>query len=390
MTTSSPLNASASPPARPVRRLVVMVLSVGVLLALVFGWGALRSMFISRYLAALKDKPQSVSTTVAKMTPFVPKLAVTGNLIAIQGANLSSQIAGIVDTIDFRSGSDVKAGQALLTLRPDNDDAVLAQLEASAQLAAITYRRDLAQYRANAVSLQTVDADRANLASSEAQVRSQKALMAEKVVRAPFSGRIGIRQVDLGQYLPAGTAIASLQQLNPIDVDFYVPQDDLAVIRPGMNIAIRVGGFSGVEFRGTIKAADSAISTQTLMVQVRGTLHNPHDELRPGSFVHVTIATGRPQKFITLPKTAIAYNPYGDTVYVVEKQTKKGKAVQIAKQVFVSLGETRGDQVAVTKGLEPGEIVVTSGQVKLHSGSIVTVNNSIQLPESPNPVVPLH
>ncbi len=390
MTISSPLNASASPPARPIRRLVVMVLSMGVLLALVFGWGALRSMFISRYLAALKDKPQSVSTTVAKMTPFSPKLAATGNLIAIQGTNLSSQIAGIVDTVDFRSDSDVKAGQVVLTLRPDNDNAVLAQLEAAAQLAAITYRRDLAQYRASAVSLQTVDADRENLASSEAQVRSQKALMAEKVVRAPFSGRIGIRQVDLGQYLPAGTAIASLQQLNPIDVDFYVPQDDLAVIRPGMKMVVRVGGFSGVEFPGTIKAIDSTISTQTLMVQVRGILHNPHDELRPGSFAHVTITTGRPQNFITLPKTAVAYNPYGDTVYVVEKQTEKGKTAEIAKQVFVSLGETRGDQVAVTKGLKPGEIVVTSGQVKLHSGSIVAINNSIKLPESPNPVVPLH
>ncbi len=390
MTASSPLNASASLPARPIRRLVVMVLSMGVLLALVFGWGALRSMFISRYLVALKDKPQSVSTTVAKMTPFAPKLAATGNLIAIQGTNLSSQIAGIVDTIDFRSDSDVKAGQVVLTLRPDNDNAVLAQLEAAAQLAAITYRRDLAQYRASAVSLQTVDADRANLASSEAQVRSQKALMAEKVVRAPFSGRIGIRQVDLGQYLPAGTAIASLQQLNPIDVDFYVPQDDLTVIRPGMKMVVQVGGFPGAKFPGTIKAIDSTISTQTLMVQVRGTLHNPHDELRPGSFAHVTIATGRPQEFITLPKTAIAYNPYGDTVYVVEKQTKNGKTVEIAKQVFVSLGETRGDQVAVTKGLKPGEVVVTSGQVKLHSGSIVTINNSIQLPESPNPAVPLH
>ena len=155
-------------------------------------------------------------------------------------------------------------------------------------------------------------------------------------------------------------------------------------------MVVQVGGFPGAIFPGTIKAIDSTISTQTLMVQVRGTLHNPHDELRPGSFAHVTITTGRPQEFLTLPKTAIAYNPYGDTVYVVEKQTKNGKTVEIAKQVFVSLGETRGDQVAVTKGLKPGEVVVTSGQVKLHSGSIVTINNSIQLPESPNPAVPLH
>jgi len=391
---TGPLTADSTPTPepkpRPFRRLVIMLLILIILLGAVFGWGALRSMFVAKFLASLKDKPQTVSAMQVVESKFSPEITATGNLVAIQGTSLSAQVAGIVDTIDFTSGTDITKGQVLLTLRPNNDPAILAQLQAAADLAAITYKRDLAQYQAKAVSLQTVDADRANLDSARAQVSSQKELMAEKIIRAPFSGRIGIRAVSLGQYLAAGTAIASLQQLDPIDVDFYVPQADLAAIKPGMKITVTVGGFGNKTFDGTIKALNSSISTQTLMVQVRGEMRNPGDELRPGAFARIAIVTGEPKNFITLPKTAITYNPYGDTVYLVEKQTKDGKTVDIARQLFVTLGETRGDQVAVTKGLKPGETVVTAGQLKLHSGSIVNINNAIKLPNSPNPTVPLY
>ena len=375
---------------RPVRRAVIVLLVLAVLLGAVFGWGAVKAMFIGKFLATLKYAPQTVSTVVAEPTAFAPTIDATGNLVAQQGASLSAQIAGIVARIDFKSGTDVKKGQVLLTLRSNNDAAVLAQLQAVAALARVTYHRDLAQFHAKAISAQTVDSDQATLASDLAQVQGQQELMAEKVVKAPFAGRIGVRAVDIGQYLAAGTAIASLQQLNPINVNFYVPQTDLGQIHPGQKIAVTVGGFGGVRFPGTVTALDSVVSTQTLMVLVRGSLQNPHDELRPGSFARVSISSGAPQQFITLPKTAISYNAYGDTVYVVVKQKQHGKTKLVAEQKFVTLGASRGDQIAVIKGIKPGDIVVSAGQLKLHPGSFVNINNKVALPNSPAPHVPLH
>jgi membrane fusion protein (multidrug efflux system) len=374
----------------PVPRAVIVLLVLGLLLGAVFGWGAVKAMFIGKFLATLKYAPQTISTVTAEKAPFAPTIEATGNLVAEQGASLSSQVAGIVDKIKFKSGSDVKKGQVLLTLRPNNDAAVLAQLQAVAALAKITYQRDVAQFQAKAISAQTVDSDRATMASDLAQVQSQQALMAEKVIKAPFAGRIGVRAVDVGQYLAAGAAIASLQQLNPIDVNFYVPQTDLAKIHPGQAIAVTVGGFGNTVFTGKITSLDSVISTQSLMILVRGTLHNPHDELLPGSFARVSISAGAPQEFITLPKTAITYNAYGDTVYEVVNQKKNGKIQQVAEQKFVTLGPSRGDQVAVVKGVAAGDVVVSAGQLKLHPGAFVKVNNKIVLPNSPAPVVPLH
>lgn len=375
-----------------VKRMIIMLLIMGVLLFLIFGFGAFRTMMIHKVLAKLENPPQTVATMQAKRTEFQPKLAATGTLVAVQGASISAEVAGIVDTIRFSSGTDVKKGDVLLTLRPNNDEAVLKQLQATESLDRTTYHRDLAQYHARAVSKQTVDTDLANLRSAEAQVAGQKALMAEKVVRAPFSGRIGIRQVDLGQYLPAGTSIATLQQLDPIYVDFYLPQSDLSKIHPGMNVDVGTEAFGSKNFKGKVAAVDAAVETNTRMIKIRAKLPNSSDKLRPGMFVHVEVPVGAAQKYVTLPKTAVAYNPYGDTVFLVEKS--KGKAgsgtALHARQVFVKLGETRGDQVAVVKGVAAGDQVVVAGQLKLKNGSPVTVDNSILPANSPNPSVPLN
>ncbi len=387
------------------KRMIIMLILVGVVLFLIFGFGAFRAIMIGKFLATLKNPPQTVATMVARKTSFQPEMKATGSLIAEQGANLSAEVGGIVDTIKFNSGQDVKKGQVLLTLRPNNDKALLAQLQATAALDRTTYQRDLAQFHAQAVSMQTVDTDRANLASADAQVKSQLALMAEKQIHAPFSGRIGIRAVDLGQYLAAGTTIASLQELNPIDIDFYLPQSALRTIRPGMPVNVTVNAFGNTGFPGKIIAIDSAVSTTTRMIQVRASLTNPHDELRPGMFARVAINIGALRDFVTLPQTAIAYNPYGDTVFlaVADKgnaadpaktgaKTKgaKTKNALHAKQVFVTLGQTRGDQVAITKGVAAGDQVIVAGQVKLKNGTPVTINNKILPQNSPNPTVPNH
>lgn len=368
-------------------RMIVMLVLVALVLGGVFGFGAFKQVMIGKFLATLKNPPQTVATMIAKKTPFQDRQQATGSLVALQGADISAQVAGIVDTISFHSGQDVKKGDLLLTLRLNNDEAVLAQLEATANLREITYQRDLAQYHAKAVSQQTVDTDRANLASAQAQVRSQKALMAEKKVYAPFSGRIGIRAVDVGQYLPAGTTIARLEQLNPIAVDFYLPQSALRTVHPGMATSVSVDAFEGTIFHGRITALDSSVGTATRMIKIRAMLTNPHDELRPGMFARISIAVGKPKDEITLPKTAIAYNPYGDTVFLV-KRDKKSKTSLAAEQVFVTPGQTRGDQVAVLKGLKPGDQVVVAGQIKLKNGTPIVVNNKILPQNSPNPTVP--
>jgi len=378
-------------PGRPriALRMIIMLAFVAVLFFLVFGFGVFRNIMIGRFLATLSNPPQTVSTVEAQSSPWQPALSTVGSVVAINGANLSSEIAGIVDTINFKSGEDVQAGQLLLTLRANNDPAVLAQLQATAELDRITYQRDLKQFQADAVAQATVDSDRATLLAAQAQVQAQQALIAEKQVRAPFAGRLGIRLVDIGQYLAAGTEIVTLQQLNPLFIDFYVPQQALAQINVGQTVIVGIDAYPDKNFTGTISAINSAVDTTTRMVQVRATLANDDLLLRPGMFGTVNVSVGAAQNLITLPLTAVAYNSYGATVYIVSHgKDAKGKDQLIANQVFVTLGDTRGDQVAVLNGVAAGDQVVNAGQLKLKNGSIVTINNSTQLPNDMNPNPP--
>jgi membrane fusion protein, multidrug efflux system len=379
------------PPRRPrtTRRMLIMLLVVGVLFFLVFGFGVFRSIMIGKFLATLSNPPQTVATIQAETSPWQTSLNSVGSVVAINGANLSAQIDGIVDTIDFKSGESVPAGQLLLTLRPVNDAAVLAQLQATAALDVINYQRDLKQFQADAVSQATVDIDRATLAEAQAQVQAQQALMAEKQIRAPFAGTLGIRLVDLGQFLAAGTEIVTLQQLNPLFVDFYLPQQALAQIKVGQAVSINVDVFANQTFNGTITAINSALDTATRTVQVRATIANDDLLLRPGMFTTVNISVGQPQSLVTLPQAAIAYSSYGDTVFIVKHgKDARGKDELTADQVFVTLGDVRGDQVAVLSGVAAGDQVVTAGQVKLKNGSIVLINNSVQPYNEPNPSPP--
>jgi membrane fusion protein (multidrug efflux system) len=262
-------------------------------------------------------------------------------------------------------------------------------LQATAALDAITYQRDLKQFQADAVSQATVDTDRATLAAAVAQVQAQQALIAEKQIRAPFAGTLGIRQVDIGQYLAAGTEIVTLQQLNPLFVDFYLPQQALAQIKVGQTVNVNVDAFGNRVFTGTISAINSALDTATRTVQVRATISNDGLLLRPGMFTTVNVSIGQPQPLITLPQTAITYNSYGDTVFLVRRgKDAQGKAQLKVDQVFVTLGNTRGDQVAVLSGVAAGDEVVTAGQLKILNGSIVLINNSIQPQNEPNPNPP--
>jgi membrane fusion protein, multidrug efflux system len=373
-------------------RMVIMLAIVGLILGAIFGFELVaKPIFMKKFLAAHANPPQTVSTTVAKVAEWQPQLEAIGSLRAARGADLSTQVAGTVSAIHFESGAEVQAGTLLVELAAQDDIAKLDALKATAALARITYERDRRQLRAQAVSQQVVDADEQNLKSDEAQVAQQQAIVDYKVIRAPFAGKLGIRQVDVGQYLSPGTAIVTLQALDPIYVDFTLPQQALSQVKIGQNVNVKVDTYPGDVFTGKIFAINSKVDTTTRNVQVRATLGNPDHRLLPGMFASVAIEVGGKQNYVTLPQTAVTYNPYGSTVYLAEEkgQNAQGQPELVAKQVFVTTGATRGDQVAILKGVEAGQAVVTAGQLKLRNGSPLHIDNSVEPADNPNPHPPL-
>lgn len=373
------------------KRMIIMLIAVGVVLGAIFTFEAvLRPMFIKRYLASLRNPVETVSDMTASEQPWQKQLQALGSLRAVRGANLSAQVGGIVSAIHFKSGTEVAAGTLLVQLDDKEDVAKLDQLKAQATLARITYERDLRQLRANAVSRQVVDTDEQNLKADEAAVAEQQATVNDKSVRAPFAGKLGLRQVDLGQYLAPGTTMVGLQALDPLYVDFTLPQQALAEISVGQPVKVRVDTYPNEDFTGTISAINSAVDTATRNLQVRATIRNPGHRLLPGMFATVTIDVGAPQRYVTLRQTAITYNPYGSTVFLVEDKGKgpDGQPELVVNQTFVTTGETRGDQVAIVKGITPGQRVVTAGQMKLHNGTRVRIDNTVQTLNNPHPQVP--
>ena len=370
------------------KRMIIMLLTVGIVLGLIFAFeGVLRPMFIKKFIATLANPPQTVSDTVAQPQDWQKQVTAIGSLRAVRGADLSAQIGGIVSATHFESGADVQAGTVLVELSSADDQAKLDSLKAQTELARITLDRDQRQFQAQAVSKQVVDTDAQTLKVDQAQVAQQQATLDYKTIKAPFAGRIGIRQVDVGQYLAPGTAIVTLQSLDPIYVDFNLPQQALAQIAVGQQVSVAVDTFPGQQFPGKISAINSKVDLTNRNVQMRATLDNKDHKLLPGMFATVTIAVGTPQSFVTLSQTAVAYNPYGSTVYIVDNKGKdaNGKDQLVARQVFVSTGDTRGDQVAITKGVNAGETVVTAGQMKLRNGSPLLIDNSVQPTNDANP-----
>ncbi len=363
-----------------IKRMILMLLLVGIVLGGVFGWEALNAHFIKQFFATQGAPPQTVSTMSAQTQPWQAQLEAVGSLRAVSGTDLSLEVAGIVDQIHFKSGDEVEAGTLLLSLRADPDVAQLHALEAAADLANVNYQRDLRQLKVQAVSQAQVDSDAANLKSAQAQVAQQKANIDKKFVRAPFAGRLGIRAVDVGQFLNAGAMIVTLQALDPIYVDFYLPQQEVDRVKVGQGVTVKVDAFPSDTFAGEISAVNPIVDPTTRNVQIRATLHNPDHRLLPGMYATVDIATGAPQRYVTLPQTAIAYNAYGDTVFVIDEKGKnaQGQPQLVARQTFVKTGATRGDQVAVLSGVNEGETVVTAGQLKLRNGTPVLINNAVQ------------
>ncbi len=371
------------------KRMVIMLAAVAVVFGGVFGFQAFKAAMIKKFMSQMAQPPQTVTATKANVSPWQPKIEAVGSLRAVKGADLSLEVSGVVGEIAFNSGDDVEAGAELLKLRDDDDRAKLDSLKAVAELNEITYQRDQKQFQLQAVSQATLDTDAANLKNAKAQVAQQQAILDKKFLRAPFAGHLGIRAVDLGQYLAAGTVIVTLQALDPIFMDFFVPQQAVDQVRLGQQVTVRVDAFKGQTFAGGISAINPKVDASSRNVQIRATLKNPDHKLLPGMYATVEIPTGVPENLITLPQTAITYNPYGDTVYIVDSKEADGKTRLTARQNFVTTGATRGDQVAVIKGVSEGDTVVTSGQIKLHNGSTILIDNAVAPTADAAPNVPL-
>ena len=383
-------STDTAPPKAMIKPIVIMVIAVALILGTIFGMQRFFGGMFKKNMAAAAAAPQTVSTIEAATSAWRPFIQSTGTLRAVRGADLSAQASGVVDEIAFDSGNEVPLGKVLLRLKPNDDYAKLQQLQAAAELADQTYKRDQEQFAAQAISQANIDTDVSTLKSARAQVAAQQALIEEKIVKAPFAGRLGIRQVDIGQYLTSGTTVVTLQALDPILVDFYVPQQALAQMKIGQPVSATVDTYAQEAFSGAIEAINSKVDPSSRNVQIRANLHNPDKRLVPGMFANVRIQYGEKNDQITLPQTVVTYNPFGDTVFVVEKNAAddKGNSHLTVQQRFVKLGATRGDQVAVLSGVKAGEIVVSAGQMKLRNGVAVAINNDVVPTNSPNPNPP--
>lgn len=357
-----------------IKRFVIMLIAVGLVLSGVFGFIAFKGKMIEQYMASMANAPQTVATISAKTEQWQIEQNAVATLTAVQGVNLSAEVSGMVSDIYFHEGQDIAANAPLVQLKDTDDKAKLLALKAEADLARSTYQRDQAQFLAKAVSQQTLDVDKANVAKLNAAVAEQQALIDKKLIRAPFAGHLGLRLINKGQYLNAGTAIVSLQALNKLYVDFFLPQQQLANIKVGQSVNLKVDAYANEIFTGSIAVINNEVDEKTRNIKIRALLDNAEQKLLPNMYAQVSIATQAPEPFITLPNSAISFNSYGATVFIIEKKQEQ----LLAKQVFVTTGATRGDQVAVLKGINEGDTVVTSGQIKLHNGSLVKINNELQ------------
>ncbi len=363
---------------RTVKRMGLMLLAAVLLVAVLAG---VKFLQIRTMIANLpKPQAQVVSTIEARMLEWQPQLAAIGSLVAVRGVDVSSEVAGQVRAVRFKSGQDVRAGQVLVQLNADADIALQRSLRAAVDLAVQVLARDREQFAAQAVSQAQIDADEADLKVKRANLAQQDALVAKKTIRAPFAGRVGITTVAPGQFLGAGDKIVTLQALDPIHVDFTLPQKQFGAIAIGQRATLASDAHPQQSFTGTITAISPKVDPATRNLLLEATLANPKRQLLPGMFARVEIEVGDKQRRLTLPQTAITYNPYGSTVFVVEP----GEPRKV-KQVFVTAGATRGDQIAITSGVIEGQEIVTSGQVKLKNGSEVRIDNSVQPADSANP-----
>lgn len=386
---------------------LLMLAGVAALVVLIGGVKACNVVSSIRAMKAQGEPHATVSSIKAQHQEWRATLEAVGTVRPVRGAELSTELPGVVESFGFQSGQDVAQGDLIAQLRVKADVATLRAAESQYQLARTTFERAKAQNAVNLISKADYDAAQANLNSARAEYEAQKAGVDKRSIRAPFAGRLGIIMANIGQYVDAGQRIVTLQALDPVFVDFSLPQQALSQIATGQAVATTVDAYPDLRFTGTIQAIDPKVDERTRNVSVRAAFQNPERKLLPGMFTRIAVDIGEPQRYLTLPQTAVTYNPYGETVYVIvqrgqenlpdpnapkealqpappagEKKPADGDAkpdnTRVARQVFIAVGGRRGDQVAILRGLKEGDEVVTSGQLKLRNGMPVDVDNSVQ------------
>jgi membrane fusion protein (multidrug efflux system) len=341
---------------------------------------------MAEQFAAMQPPPESVTTIVATEEEWPSTFTAIGTVTAVQGVMVSADLPGVVDRIAFQSGRTVQKGDVLVELDTRQEQAQLAAAQAQLELARLNFERMQGLIESDAVSRAEYDAASAAYKQAEARILEIRATIERKTIRAPFTGVLGIRQVNLGQYLTGGDPVVPLQSLDPIYVNFGVPQQEVSHVRIGRRVRIRAEDLGGLEFNGRVTAIDSVADATTRNVQIQATLPNPGGRLRPGMFVQSEVTLGAPRYVIALPASAISYAPYGDSVFIVtDMKGEDGQTYRGVRQQIVKLGGARGDQVAVLSGINPGDEVVTSGVFKLRNGAPVQINNSVQPSNSRTP-----
>jgi membrane fusion protein (multidrug efflux system) len=366
------------------KRMIIMLLAVAVFIAAI---GAIKVRQVKGAMAAhgsFQPPPESVTTAVAKQEEWPATVAAIGSVTAVQGVTVSADLPGIVEKINFESGKWVRKGDVLVKLDTSQEEAQLRAANSQRDLARLNLNRMKDLKESGVIAQSEYDRAAAELTQGEARAGEIRATMERKTIRAPFSGVLGIRQVNLGQYLAGGDPIVPLQSLQPVYVNFSVPQEQMARLHPGAAVSLTAEG--GIRGTGRITAMDSVVNDATRNVQVQATFANQDRRLRPGMFVETQVIMGASNPIITLPSSAVSYAPYGDSVYIVEEMKgPDGKPYRGVRQQFVKLGGSRGDQVAVVSGLKAGDEVVTSGVFKLRNGAAVIVNNKVRPGNNPKP-----
>jgi membrane fusion protein, multidrug efflux system len=361
------------------RRMTVMLLAMAIFVVVIGSVKFRQIQAAAAQAASFQPPPEAVTTIVAQSEEWPETLSAIGTVAAVQGVVVGADLPGVVDKIDFESGRAVQAGDVLVELDVRQEEAQLAAAEAQRDLARLNLDRTRGLTDEGIISRSDYDRAAAEHKEAEAHVGELRATIARKRIRAPFSGILGIRQVNRGQYLKAGDPIVPLQALRPIYVNFSVPQQEVGHLSAGHEVRVTTESPAGVEAQGRVTAIDSVIDEGTRNVQIQASLPNTEGRLHPGMFVRVHVALGPSAEVVSLPASAVSYAPYGDSVFVVgEVKGPKGDTYRGVRQEFVKLGGSRGDQVAVLSGVKAGEEVVTSGAFKLRNGAAVRVDNGVQ------------
>jgi membrane fusion protein (multidrug efflux system) len=367
-----------------------MALGVILVIGAIAAWKIITVRAIIANSAAQKPAPTVVSSMKAPEQIWQRRLHAVGSFSAVEGITVANELDGTVTKIGFESGALVQRGDLLVQLDISTEQAQLASAEAGADLARLNLKRT-EELRAKGTNSQAdLDLGEAQARQTSANADAIRSVIAKKTIRAPFAGRTGIRQINLGQFLKGGTAIVPLQAMDPLFLNFYLPQQDVTQLTVGQAVQVAIDTYPGVFFDGTISAINTKVDDASRNILVQATVRNADERLRPGMFGGVDVVLPQQDKLVTLPLTAISYNPYGNSVYIVEAKGADagGHPVLTVRQQFVQLGSQRGDQVAVLKGVSAGDEVVTAGQLKLRNGSVVEINNAVAPATSPHPSLP--